>query len=219
MAERVVVYLDWQNVYMRARDAFQSHHDPYYKGQVDPIDLAELLTSRGKDSDRELTQVRIYRGTPDQNFDPRAYAAARRQMAAWTRNRKIEIITTTLRYPSGWPKSTEHPREKGIDVSLAVDLVVMGTAGDYDTAIVMSSDQDIAPAVEYIAGNHDLPARVEVAAWRGNMGRRPNRINTRTRVFGHWLTDQDYWGLMDETDYTVASAPPTAPVPRPFPRI
>ncbi|OZD55397.1 hypothetical protein CH252_05870 [Rhodococcus sp. 06-1477-1B] len=215
MAERVIVYLDWQNVYMRAREAFHSSHDPYFKGQVDPIDLGELLASRGKDADRDLVQVRIYRGTPDQRFDARGYAAARRQMAAWTRNRKVEIITTTLRYPDGWPNSTEHPREKGIDVSLAVDLVVMGTAGEYDTAIVMSSDQDIAPAVEYIAGTSGIPARVEVAAWRGKMGRRPNRINTRARVYGHWLTDQDYWGLVDETDYMVASTPPTAPVPRP----
>lgn len=219
MAERVVVYLDWQNVYMRARESFHSPRDSFTKGQVDPLDLGLLLASKGKDGDRELAQVRIYRGVPDQRFDARAYAAARRQMSRWTRNRKIEIVSRTLHYPRDWPDSDESPREKGVDVSLAVDLVVMGIAGEYDTAIVMSSDQDIAPAVEYIAANRDLPARVEVAAWRGGNGRRPNRINTRARVYGHWLTDQDYWGVADDTDYTVAAESPSGPLPRPPARL
>lgn len=215
MAERVVVFLDWQNVYMRARGSFHVKSDPFTAGQVSPLDLAELLASRGVSDDRELTQVRVYRGIPDQKFDPNAYAAARRQMSAWSRNRKVEIVKRVLRYPPGWPDCDDSPREKGIDVSLAVDLVTMAIAGDYDTGIVMSSDQDIAPAVEYVAANRDLPARVEVAAWRGGNGRSPNRINTTSRVFGHWLTDQDYWGLTDETDYTRAADAPTGAIPRP----
>lgn len=215
MVERVIVYLDWQNVYRRARESFHSQHDPFTKGQVHPLDLAMLLASRGKDTERELVQVRIYRGLPDQRYDAKGYAAARRQMSAWSRNRKIEVTTTVLRYPDDWPNSKENPREKGIDVSLAVDVVVMGISGDYDTAIVMSSDQDIAPAVEYIAASTSVPARVEVAAWRGGNGRRPNRINTRARVYGHWIEDQEYWGLMDETDYTLAPDQPRGPVPRP----
>lgn len=215
MAEQVVVYLDWQNVYMRARNSFHAPHDPFTKGQVDPLDLARLLTSKGLDGDRELKQVRIYRGIPDQKFDPRAYAAARRQMSKWSRNLRVEIIARTLHYPADWPNCAESPREKGVDVSLAIDLVAMGIGGEYDTAIVMSSDQDIAPAVEYVASNRDLAARVEVAAWRGGNGRRPNRINTKTRVFGHWLTDQDYWGVADETDYTASVEAATGAIPRP----
>jgi uncharacterized LabA/DUF88 family protein len=41
-------------------------------------------------------------------------------------------------------------REKGVDVKLAVDLVI-GAADDiYDTAIVMSSDTDLIPAIKYV---------------------------------------------------------------------
>lgn len=138
-------------------------------------------------------------------------------MAAWSRNNKVEILARTLRYPPDWPDCEETPREKGVDVSLAVDLVVLGTEKAYDTAIVMSSDQDLAPAVEYVAEQHHrLSIRVEVAAWRGGNGRRPNRINTKSRVYCHWLEDQQYWGLTDDTDYTIASqSPPGPPVPRP----
>lgn len=216
MTERVVVYLDWQNVYMRARESFHDRHDPHFKGQVNPLDLADELASRGKDSDRELIEVRIYRGVPDQAMDAKGYAAARRQMSKWTRNVRVTLLTRTLRYPEDRPDCEDSPREKGVDVALAVDLVTMaGTAGIFDTAIVMSSDQDLAPAVDYVRDNgHRNHNRIEVAAWRGPHGRRPNRI-TADRVYCHWLDQQTYWGLQDDTDYRHTPDAPTGAFPRP----
>jgi hypothetical protein len=35
----------------------------------------------------------------------------------------VTVTTRTLRYPSNWP--AEKPQEKDIDVSLAIDFVVM----------------------------------------------------------------------------------------------
>lgn len=223
--EQVVVFLDWQNVYMRARESFHPEGAPSVAGQIDPLDLALTLSERGAPGAvRELKEVRIYRGFPDQAKDPTGYAATRRQVAKWSLNNKVKVFMRTLRYPDGWYPgwSGESPREKGVDVALAVDVVTCGLDGYYDTGIVMSSDQDLTPALEYIdrrrgsLGN----VRIEVAAWKGDLGRRPNRISIGNgKPYCHWLSKQDYWGLMDETNYNEAADPPptavTGPVPRP----
>lgn len=41
-------------------------------------------------------------------------------------------------------------REKGIDVKLATDLIVGAVDGKYDTAILISSDSDLIPAIDWI---------------------------------------------------------------------
>ena len=43
-----------------------------------------------------------------------------------------------------------HIREKGVDVKLGIDMVI-GAADDiYDTAILITSDTDLIPAIKYI---------------------------------------------------------------------
>lgn len=44
----------------------------------------------------------------------------------------------------------ERLREKGIDVKLATDLIVGAVDDKYDTAIVVSSDSDLAPAIDWV---------------------------------------------------------------------
>ena len=44
----------------------------------------------------------------------------------------------------------ERSREKGVDVKLAIDLVIEAIDGRYDTAILVSSDTDIVPAVDLV---------------------------------------------------------------------
>ncbi len=41
-------------------------------------------------------------------------------------------------------------REKGVDVKIAIDIVMDGIENKYDTAIVVSSDTDLIPAIKYI---------------------------------------------------------------------
>jgi len=41
-------------------------------------------------------------------------------------------------------------REKGVDVKIAIDIVVDGIEDKYDTAIIVSSDTDLIPAIKYI---------------------------------------------------------------------
>ena len=44
----------------------------------------------------------------------------------------------------------ERKREKGIDVMLAIDLIVGAVEDIYDMAIIVSSDADLLPAIEWI---------------------------------------------------------------------
>ena len=43
-------------------------------------------------------------------------------------------------------------REKGVDVKMAVDLVIGAADNLYDIAIVVSSDTDLIPAIKYVRG-------------------------------------------------------------------
>jgi uncharacterized LabA/DUF88 family protein len=205
-AVRVTVFLDWQNVYRHAREAFHTPGEHHVKGQVDPVDLSEVLAARVEGG--ELTAVRIYRGMPDNAFDPHAYAASRRHHTAWQRADPRVILTTRkLRYPDNYVhgrSSVSEVKEKGIDVALALDLVTMATDQAYDLAIVMSCDHDLAPALERVLARRATRGEgpdVAVASWKKDRGKSPRMWLTRGRAFCHWLERQDYWGVTDEHDY------------------
>jgi len=226
--QRVVVFFDWQNVYMRAREAFHEPiRDPPYKGQVDPIDLAHVLcdkhAARFPAETFELAEIRIYRGRPTQQAQPGAYAAFQRQTARWKANAKVRPHFNDLRYPDDWgkPTCTDAAREKGIDVALAVDLVTMAHDNAYDVAIVMSADYDLVPAIKHVyirrmtKGTGPL---VEVAAWESAHDGKPLRIRLpENKLWCTWLKQEDYWGVQDDQDYTIASPaqPSKSPGPRP----
>lgn len=40
-------------------------------------------------------------------------------------------------------------KEKGVDVRIAVDLIALAESGEYDVAILLSGDSDLAPAAEH----------------------------------------------------------------------
>jgi hypothetical protein len=104
-----------------------------------------------------------------------------------------------LRY-QGWPD--ERPREKGVDVRLAIDVVAKALAGDYDVAIIASCDTDLAPAVELLL---ELKAKngtpdAELIAWEG----RQSKIG----VAGHRMTYRevtrsDFEAVSDPVDYNI----------------
>lgn len=207
MPDRVVVFVDYQNVYRRARDAFHDHNvDPHWCGQVDPVRLGQHLAADAN-YDRTLQQVRVYRGMPANSRDPRGYAATRRQVAAWETNRLSTVITRTLQYPYGWPNGHlpgEAPREKGIDVALAVDLAVMASRKEYDVAILCSLDTDLKPSLEFVC---DLTRawgkpRVEVSAWSAEDQTNGRLSVPGRKIFCHWIDLATYSGLRDDTNYS-----------------
>ena len=199
MTERVILFIDYQNAYRGARESFFPLHASHWQGQLHPLRLGQLLVDRSPYS-RHITEVRVYRGLPDSTKDPRGYAASSRQRNAWTKS-GVTVITRTLRYPRNWSYSrpAEKPQEKGIDVALAIDYVVMALRSEYDAGILMSTDTDLKPALEVVA---NLPnVRAEVCAWSA-----PNAHSRRLSISGarlwcHWLDQGDYAAVADPTDY------------------
>jgi uncharacterized LabA/DUF88 family protein len=204
VADRVVLFLDYQNVYKGAREAFHPWGAPFWEGQVDPERLGDLIIQKAPQFNRELTQIRIYRGQPDPEREKRAFAANDRQCSYWRDQQacpRTHVTTRTLQYPSEWPR--EKAREKGTDVALAIDFVAMAVRGQYEVGILMSADTDLKPALEFV---HSLPGtpfpRCEVAAWSSETGYSRRLSISGARIWCHWLDRSDYRAVADQTDYT-----------------
>ena len=200
MPDRLVLFIDYQNAYREARAAFRGLIDHPQRGQFDPFRLGELIAERNARAPRELAQVRVYRGRPDRNRDPRTHGANVRQSVAQevSERNKVMVITRPLRYPADWPSHAAE--EKGIDVALAVDFVMMAVRREFDIGVIMSTDTDLKPALEAVVSLRGNP-RCEVAAWNGPTSHW-RRITVRSaRLWCHRLNEQDYAAVADLTDY------------------
>lgn len=193
-----MVFLDWQNVYKRAQAAFDGSLSPVHtSGQVHPLRLAQRIVR--KRSDAVLKQVRVYRGIPTNHENPKGYAANRRQTAAWLKeDPSIHVYLRPLQYLPDLP-----PREKGIDVQLAIDYVTMAMRDEYDLGVLVSVDTDLKPALDAV---HDMNGAARpwacVAAWRG-LYEAPRRIAATgsRKVPCLWLDEGDFAAAADPTDY------------------
>ncbi len=203
MVARVILFLDYPNVYKSAREAFHAHTACRWAGQIDPFKLGELISARGLVS-RELKEVRVYRGRPDSAKDPKTYMANMRQCQAQNRagGGRVNVITRTLRYPPDWPNA--RAQEKGIDVALAVDFVQMAMLGEFDVGVIMSTDTDLKPALEAVLRLRPQGGPVcEVAAWSKAGSRSPRLSIPSAKIWCHWLSETDYLSVVDRTDYNV----------------
>jgi len=203
LTDRLVVFIDYQNVYNVARESFHKRSDPASAGQCSPVKLGELIASRGI-SARDLVEVRVYRGRPDSLKDPKTYGAHMRQCDAQIRagGGKVTVVARALRYPHDWPQT--RAQEKGIDVALAVDFVQMAVLREFDVGVIVSTDTDMKPAIEAVLR---LPVaarpKCEVAAWE-NPGGYARRISvSAAKIWCHWLSESDYLAVADPTDYNV----------------
>ncbi|WP_428114701.1 NYN domain-containing protein [Candidatus Poriferisodalis sp.] len=136
----------------------------------------------------------IYRGLPGSGTDPTGYGATRRQVARWRSNRtgtdpRLDIHLRPLDYSLG------KPREKGIDVQLALDLAFGAANGEFDVVVLFSGDSDLLPALERASASG---VACESASWRDGGRRLPKKPFL---MWEHRLTELDYRHVDDPTDY------------------
>jgi NYN domain len=189
---RVAVFIDLQNCYECARTAFHAPGDPSYLGNMDLGRLARLLAGKGGPA-LDLTFVGVYCGLADPRIAPKTNSARMKQIRAWERA-GITVFARPLQYLRGLP-----PREKGVDVKLAIDIVMKAIEDVYDLAIIASCDSDLNPAIDALLELRRLNGKPDVAviAWEGrkhNLGRPPD-------VPFRWLGKLDYRAIQDPTDY------------------
>lgn len=202
MPRRVAVFIDYQNCYRIARELFHDQqNDPSHFGNLKPMQLANLLASKGSGA-YSLAHVGVYCGIADPRRDPKTHGARQRQIEAW-KSAGVTVFARPLRYPPLWAaKAGEKPREKGVDVKLAIDAVVMAVEGSYDTAVIASCDTDLDPVVDALLELQNTigrPTSVEAVAWK-------DRANRLTQVAGlnfRWVGEHDYSAVRDPTDYNV----------------
>ena len=139
---RTIVFIDGQNLYHLARRAWDPElpdpSSPYAWPSYDVEKLAHALVARIPG--RTLTETRFYTGVPDPAVGP----AQRFWHGFWSNKLRYlksrGIIVYRGRVSAGG-------QEKGVDVSLALDLVRATYEQRYDAAIIVSQDWDFGPAV------------------------------------------------------------------------
>ena len=136
---RTIVLIDGQNLFHLAKRAWApadvSPSSPYAWPSYDVERLAGTLASRVPG--RILSEIRFYTGVPNwpsQKFWHSFWTKKLRHL----RNRGVHVYAG--RVNSGG-------QEKGVDVSLALDLVQATHEQRYDVAIIVSQDWDFGPAI------------------------------------------------------------------------
>jgi hypothetical protein len=166
-SDEVHLFVDHQNVHL---SIFDSAFAPPlgtkpHQVLVHPARFGDVVMSvrAGRGLGGRLTSVHVYRGRPSQAHQPDMYRYNQAHAAEWSRDRRVTVHSRTLRYPRDWP--AKPPKEKGVDVKLAVDLVRCALQDAPGTIILASRDTDLLPALEMA---RDLgTARLEVVTWQG----------------------------------------------------
>ena len=141
ISERAVSFIDGQNLFRHAKDAFGHHHPNYDLHKLtDAVCAANGWSNHG---------IRFYTGIPSVEHSPMWHGYWARRRTAMSRS-GIKVTTRPLRYsnesvtlPDGTTREIAIPREKGIDLRLGLDLVRMARTGQLDVAVVFSQDQDL----------------------------------------------------------------------------
>jgi NYN domain len=127
--------------------------------------------------------VEVHRGLPSSGRDPVGFAATRRQAQAWIAGNP-EVVIPRLR-PLRYDEDVDGhqvPREKGVDVNLAIGIVEQIMRGACDVAILLSHDTDLLPLVETVARLKG-PRAIETTSWRSDDFRQ--RLRTKVRGVHH----------------------------------
>ena len=206
---RVVVFIDYQNVYHGARTLFGGHGwTPPTFGNVHPLEYAQMVCDLGLEVDprRVLAGVRVYRGQPVPGVGhDKVCRSFDRQVAVWQKTPGVQLFTKPLRYS----RETDDAgntymagREKGVDVMMALDIAIGALKNSYDVAVAATADTDFIPALEHALA---VGKRVETSMWWTKKAPRgPITIKNRP-IWNHNLDETKFNLIRDDTDYLAGS--------------
>ncbi len=145
---RAVVFVDGQNLYRQAKKAF-GYTFPNY-------DVTALADAVCKPRGWKVQEVRFYTGFPDagdnafwNHFWNAKFAQMGRQ-GVHVFSRPLRYRNETLTLPDGSESTVLVGREKGIDVRLALDIILLTMRAELDVAVIFSQDQDLSEVADEI---------------------------------------------------------------------
>ena len=137
---RTIVFFDGQNLFRTAKAVWgfssSDPSSPYSWPSYDVKRLARRLVSLIPG--RTLEEIRFYTGVHDRDVKPTQYWF-------WT-NKLDRLMTEGIYVYRG--RVSRSAQEKGVDVSLAIDLIQATHEQRYEVAIIVSKDSDFGPAVK-----------------------------------------------------------------------
>ena len=136
--ERVAIYFDGSNTYNKLKKLELPEEDKRFDFAAFAAHIA---------GERKLISKRYYVGivrNHDNSEKSEKLVRKQQQFLETLRSTGFEVKSGKIMYDGG------RIREKGVDVKLALDLVIGAADNLYDTAIVISSDTDLIPAIKYI---------------------------------------------------------------------
>jgi len=160
--KRVIAFVDGMNLF-NAVKAEWHYNFPNY----DVSKLADAIGEMNATKGWNRPNVRFYTGIPNPQRDPDRSAFWRRKVDAM-RKAGVHVFTRSLRYRAqkfrcancdvdqritcvncGFERD-DRGQEKGIDVRIAIDVVKLARANEYDVAIIFSQDQDLSEATDEV---------------------------------------------------------------------
>ncbi len=195
--ETYTLFVDAQNVYNSARHTFFSREDSSCYGQINFVKLAKLIESRCpyNDVSRQLKEIRVYTGIPSNRREPFTYNAYINQKNAWERD-EIKVIARPLRYLPG-----QGAQQKGVDVQLAIDFIILAIDHNHDVGILVSADTDLKPALELVKTRCKDKCKVEVVGIDGGDNRHKRALYS-IDTHCYWINRADYDQIADLTSYS-----------------
>lgn len=136
--ERVVVYIDGGNTYRKLKEMGIPKKDRRFDYSAFVNHLI---------GDRDLISKRYYVGivkNHDNSKKSEDMVKSQQKFLSGLENEGFVIKRGRIMYDGN------RIREKGVDVKLSVDLVIGAVDNLYDTAIIVSSDTDLIPAIQYV---------------------------------------------------------------------
>ncbi len=135
--ERVSIFIDGGNFYRRIRE-----NGLIPKGtRFDYVKFADCLARSRKISSKTyyIGIVRNY----DNSSKSQKMVESQQKLLSQLENEGFQIKRGKIVYDN-------KIREKGVDVQIAIDLVIGAAEDIYDVAIIVSSDTDLIPAIRYV---------------------------------------------------------------------
>lgn len=213
--EKVMIFIDGQNLLYGCRD-FSRTLGTSKRFRYNDFKLERMLVNLRPN--RRLVQVRFYTGVAEvdseRKDDEKRFQRQMNALSLLQSSNKWYVFHKIVKaYPVLCPfcrgegkeiaticpeckQEIVMPKNKGVDVALAADLLVYGLHDKYpyDTATIVSGDTDFAPVIDTIK-THRPEVRIEVAQFKETAGDKlrlsPNvnfyELDSRTNQFGKFV--------------------------------